>query len=49
MKATAGEGAYPRGHTETPHPQKSDLMNILHLDYSEQAQLCVCVCVCVWV
>ena len=36
-----GDRAY-RGHTERPHPQKSDLINFINKNNcSEQAQCCV--------
>ena len=32
---------YSRGQTERPHPHKPDLIDIIHLDCSEEARLCV--------
>ena len=32
---------WDRGRTERPHPQKSDLIKLINLDCSKQAQCCV--------
>ena len=36
-----GPGPGPRGHTEGPHPQKSDLIDSMNLICSEEARCCV--------